>query len=410
MSPEVSNILGSKSQVYNGNLKGTPPNEIIKADNELVAAANPRALVRWWEAVPSQIQGDLVAAMDPSCSIRRRKPPSQIDEHDAVHQRRLLGQPVGTDSAGRHGCVRPATSGSAVMIAKASAPLSQPRNVLSRRARRRERRVAWRQTRVAWLFIAPAVVMVGAFLLAPVVFNVYPQLHQVAEISPASTSLPASPTTSVCSACSLISPSRYTTPRSGWSAQWCCPWLIGAGSRPPAAQHPAARKRSKACSSCLKILAPTAVGAIWYYVYAPARGAQFGHLGDQRPALRLRLALFGAVGHALGDLHLRLADGRDHHGSASARSGRHPPRSDRGGAGRRGLARPHFRHVIWPLLLPTVLVVTILNVAAGFTTFHFLWAMAGIIPGKRTLSLAVYMYYDSSLTARGPTARRSRWC
>ena len=63
MSPEVSNILGSKSQVYNGNLKGTPPNEIIKADNELVAAANPRALVRWWEAVPSQIQGDLVAAM-----------------------------------------------------------------------------------------------------------------------------------------------------------------------------------------------------------------------------------------------------------------------------------------------------------------------------------------------------------
>jgi multiple sugar transport system substrate-binding protein len=29
----------------------------------MVAAAKPRALVRWWEAVPSQIQGDLVAAM-----------------------------------------------------------------------------------------------------------------------------------------------------------------------------------------------------------------------------------------------------------------------------------------------------------------------------------------------------------
>ena len=63
MGADVSNILGSKSQVYNGNLKGTPPNDIIKADNDLVAAANPRALVRWWEAVPSQIQGDLVAAM-----------------------------------------------------------------------------------------------------------------------------------------------------------------------------------------------------------------------------------------------------------------------------------------------------------------------------------------------------------
>ena len=52
MGPEVSNALGSKCQVYNGNLKGTPPNAIIKADNELVAAAKPRALVRWWEAVP----------------------------------------------------------------------------------------------------------------------------------------------------------------------------------------------------------------------------------------------------------------------------------------------------------------------------------------------------------------------
>jgi len=63
MSPDVSNALGSTVQVYNGNLKGTPPNDIIKADNELVAAAKPRALVRWWEAVPSQIQGDLVAQM-----------------------------------------------------------------------------------------------------------------------------------------------------------------------------------------------------------------------------------------------------------------------------------------------------------------------------------------------------------
>ena len=63
MGADVSNVLGSKVQVYNGNLKGTPPNDIIKADNELVAAAKPRALVRWWEAVPSQIQGDLVAQM-----------------------------------------------------------------------------------------------------------------------------------------------------------------------------------------------------------------------------------------------------------------------------------------------------------------------------------------------------------
>ena len=63
MGADAANILGSTVQVYNGNLKAQAPNAIIAADKELVATAKPRALVRWWEAVPSQIQGDLVAAM-----------------------------------------------------------------------------------------------------------------------------------------------------------------------------------------------------------------------------------------------------------------------------------------------------------------------------------------------------------
>jgi multiple sugar transport system substrate-binding protein len=63
MGVDAANTLGSTVQVYNGNLKAEAPNEIIAADAEMVAAAKPRAVVRWWEAVPSQIQGDLVAAM-----------------------------------------------------------------------------------------------------------------------------------------------------------------------------------------------------------------------------------------------------------------------------------------------------------------------------------------------------------
>jgi multiple sugar transport system substrate-binding protein len=63
MQPDASNMLGKTVQVYNGNLKGTPPNAIVAADNQLVADAKPRQLVRWWEAVPPQIQGDLVAQM-----------------------------------------------------------------------------------------------------------------------------------------------------------------------------------------------------------------------------------------------------------------------------------------------------------------------------------------------------------
>jgi multiple sugar transport system substrate-binding protein len=63
MQPDASNMLGKTVQVYNGNLKGTPPNAIVEADNQLVAEQKPRQLVRWWEAVPPQIQGDLVAQM-----------------------------------------------------------------------------------------------------------------------------------------------------------------------------------------------------------------------------------------------------------------------------------------------------------------------------------------------------------
>lgn len=63
MGVDASNALGTKIQVYNGNLKAAAPNATIQANKDMVAAAKPRALVRWWEAVPSQIQGDLVAAM-----------------------------------------------------------------------------------------------------------------------------------------------------------------------------------------------------------------------------------------------------------------------------------------------------------------------------------------------------------
>ena len=47
------------------------------------------------------------------------------------------------------------------------------------------------------------------------------------------------------------------------------------------------------------------------------------------------------------------------------------------------------------LLLPTVLVVTIIAVIAGFTVFDLLWVMGSNYPGKGSLSLSVYMYFES---------------
>lgn len=63
MGMDASNALGTSAQVFNGNMKATAPSEIVAANAAMVAESKPRALVRWWEAVPSQIQGDLVAAM-----------------------------------------------------------------------------------------------------------------------------------------------------------------------------------------------------------------------------------------------------------------------------------------------------------------------------------------------------------
>ena len=54
-----------------------------------------------------------------------------------------------------------------------------------------------------------------------------------------------------------------------------------------------------------------------------------------------------------------------------------------------------FVHITLPLLLPTLLVVTILSVLAGFTVFDLLWVMGASFPDQRTLSLAVFMYFEA---------------
>ena len=149
-----------------------------------------------------------------------------------------------------------------------------------------------------------------------------------------------------------------------------------------------------------KILAPTAVGAIWYYVYAPhgvlnsaisgisGQPFDFGWLYSAQSVTPSVIFTFvwQTVGITMVLLLLGLA--------AIPRDPIEAARVDGASPGQ------IFRHIIWPLLLPTVLVVTILNVAAGFTTFDLLWVMAGDYPGKRTLSLAVYMYYESLLQRR----------
>ena len=259
-------------------------------------------------------------------------------------------------------------------------------------ARRRERRVAWQQTRIAWLFIAPAVIMVMLFLLLPVVFNVilsftkwqkFTGLDQFAGFN---------------NYARLFRLPYFTEALSNTAI-----WVVGAVIFPLAVGLGLAlllrnipfQETFKSLYFLPRVMAPTAVGAIWYYVYAP-RGVlnsavsgvtgqpfDYGWLFSPDSITGAVIVTFGwqTLGITMVLLLLGLAAIPKDPIEAARVDGATPGQI--------------FRHIVWPLLLPTVLVVTILNVAAGFTTFDLLWVMAGSYPAKRTLSLAVYMYYES---------------
>jgi len=275
------------------------------------------------------------------------------------------------------------------MITTASTTLSPE---ILKDARRRERRVAWRQTRTAWLFIAPAVFMVGSFLLAPVIFNVILSFTRWQKF------------TGLDKFAGFANYQRlFAVPYFSEALANTAIWVVGAMVLPLAfglglallLRNIPLQETFKSLFFLPKVLAPTAVGAIWYYVYAPRgviNSAVSGVTGSPYDMGWLYSAatvtpsvivtfVWQTVGITMVLLLLGLA--------AIPRDPIEAARVDGASSGQ------IFRHIIWPLLLPTVLVVTILNVAAGFTTFDLLWVMASDFPGKRTLSLAVYMYYES---------------
>ncbi|WP_227286912.1 sugar ABC transporter permease [Boseongicola sp. H5] len=144
-----------------------------------------------------------------------------------------------------------------------------------------------------------------------------------------------------------------------------------------------------------RILAPTAAGVMWFYVYAPdgvlnsilslfaAEPVSIGWLYNENtitPSIIVAY-LWQTVGLAMVLLLLGLAA---------------VPKDPLEAASVEGATRWQiFRHVTLPLLLPTILVVVILSVLAGFTVFDHIWVMARDFPGKRTLSLTVYMYVEA---------------
>lgn len=144
-----------------------------------------------------------------------------------------------------------------------------------------------------------------------------------------------------------------------------------------------------------RVLAPTAVGVIWYYVYAPTgllnsllsfvtgKPVSIGWLYQDNTVTPAIIAthVWQTVGIVMVLLLLGLAALPRDPIEAAQMDGAKPWQS--------------YFYVILPMLAPTLVVVTIISVLAGFTAFDLLWVMGAGYPGQRTLSLVVFMYFEA---------------
>jgi multiple sugar transport system permease protein len=259
---------------------------------------------------------------------------------------------------------------------------------IERRDRRRQRR----DFRIALLFMAPALLMVCGLLLAPVAFNIYLSLTNWRKF------------TGLDEFIGVTNYQRmFGNPFFGEALFNTAIWVVASIVFPIAVGLGLAMfLRNVRFSNTFKniifiprILAPTAVGVLWFYVYAPqgllnrglsmvsGQNVDIGWLYQSNTVTPAIIATF--VWQTVGLVMVLILLGLQA-----------IPRDPIEAAQIDGASRfQTFRHVILPLLTPTLLVVTILSVLAGFTVFDLLWVMGASYPGQRSLSLAVYMYFEA---------------
>jgi multiple sugar transport system permease protein len=144
-----------------------------------------------------------------------------------------------------------------------------------------------------------------------------------------------------------------------------------------------------------RILAPTAIAVLWFYVYAPngvvnrllalatRAKVDVGWLYDSATVTPAIIVTF--VWQTVGLVMVLMLLGLN----AVPKDPIEAARID-------GASNAQtFRYIVLPLLTPTLLMVTMLSVLAGFTVFDLLWVMGAGYPGLRSLSLAVFMYFEA---------------
>lgn len=260
------------------------------------------------------------------------------------------------------------------------------------RIKANERRLKRRNFWVALAFMSPAILLVSSLLLTPVAFNIYLSFTKWKKFKGldefAGIANYTKLTTNIFFADALYNTSLWV------GASIVFPLAIGLGLA-VFLRGIAFETTFKTIIFLPRIMAPTAVGVIWFYVYAPdgiinrfltfasGREVDIGWLYEQGLATPAIIGTF--VWQTVGLVMVLILLGL----SAIPKDPLEAARMDGASNGQ------VFRHIVLPLLLPTLLVVTILSFLAGFTVFDLLWIMGASYPGQRSMSLAVLMYFEA---------------
>lgn len=248
------------------------------------------------------------------------------------------------------------------------------------------------QLRLGLVFMAPALIMVVGVLLMPVVFNVWLSFTKWRKFTGFGEyagfanyeRMPANPFFNEA----LINTAIWV------GASLVFPLLLGLGMA-MFFRNLRGAETFKNIIFIPRILAPTAVGVLWFYVYAPdgllnrglgfvsGRDVDVGWLYNDATVTPAIIATF--VWQTAGLVMVLLLLGL----AAIPKDPIEAAHID--GASKWQI----FRHITLPLLMPTILMVTILSVLAGFTAFDLLWVMGASFPGQRSLALAVFMYFEA---------------
>lgn len=255
-----------------------------------------------------------------------------------------------------------------------------------------ERRWARGRFWTALAFMAPAIILVGVFLLLPVAFNVYASLTLWAKFSGLDHFGGFGNYARLLSNPNFFAAALNTTL---WIvASFVLPALLGLclallvkGVR--------GEEIFKGIFFVPRMFSATAVGVIWYYVYAndgivnaALRGLGLGGMASRwlyEPNLATPAMILTHLWQQMGLMMVLLLLGLNALPSEPIEAAKVD------GASRWQV----FRHVILPLLMPTILVVVTISVLAGFTSFDLVWVMGRDYPNRSTLTLAVNQYWES---------------